>query len=140
MASPKGISTIGVTLKWGASASALDKFVEIKDYPDLGGAPEMIEITTLSDDTQAFALGVQALEALEFTYNQTLDNYKTVNGDARKDLYYELSFGKDGSEGVFAWQGQHTTYVSGKGVNEGAEAKMVIAATTKPELKEAVGG
>jgi len=43
------ISTQGVTLKWGTSATSLSKVVDIKDFPDLGGAPEVLETTTLSD-------------------------------------------------------------------------------------------
>lgn len=31
------ISSFGVTLKWGASAEALTKVVDIKDFPDLIG-------------------------------------------------------------------------------------------------------
>ena len=52
------ISTQGVTLKWGASPANLDKVVDIKDFPDLGGAPEMLEKTTLSDQIQTYILGI----------------------------------------------------------------------------------
>ena len=31
------------------SGSTYAKLVDIKDFPDLGGAPEMLETTTLSD-------------------------------------------------------------------------------------------
>ena len=96
----------------------------------------MLEITSLSDKVQAFVLGVQALEAMEFTYNYTQANYETVKDTARTDMYYELSFGTNGSEGTFQWQGQHDTYVDAAGVNEVANAIMVIAATTMPTLKE----
>ena len=45
------ISTQGVTLKWGTSAASLTKVVDIKDFPDLGGAPKMLETTPLNDRT-----------------------------------------------------------------------------------------
>jgi len=44
------ISTLGVTLKMGESAEALEKVVDIKDFPDLIGDPNMLETTTLSDE------------------------------------------------------------------------------------------
>ena len=131
------ISTYGVTLKWGASASAVTKEVDIKDFPDLGVAPEMLETTTLSDAIQTYILGIQSNSSMEFTANYTKSEYTAVNEDANTDLYYELSFGVNGSEGTFAWQGQHSVYVAGAGTNSVTEMKIVIAPSTKPELKTA---
>lgn len=128
------ISTYGVTLKWGASAAALTKEIDIKDFPDLGGAPEMLETTTLSDAAQTFILGIQSLSAMEFTANYTKSDFENVEGDANTDLYYALEFGTSGSEGVFKWQGQHSVYVVGAGVNAVTEMKIVVAPSTKPEL------
>ena len=130
------ISTQGVTLKWGTSPQSLDKKIDIKNFPDLGGAPEMLETTTLSDDTQTYILGIQSLDALEFTANYTKEDFEAVLADARKDLYYALEFGENGSEGVFEWQGQHTVWVTGAEVNSVVEMVISIAPLTKPELKE----
>ena len=41
------INTYGITLKWGTSAEATEKVVDIKDFPDLIGEPELLETTTL---------------------------------------------------------------------------------------------
>lgn len=128
------ISTYGVTLNWGESAGSLNKTIKIKDFPDLGGAPDMIETTTLSDEAQTFILGIQSMSAMEFTANYTEADYNTVKDDASTDLYYSLSFGEGGDEGVFKWQGQHSVYVVGAGVNAVTEMKIVIAPSTKPEL------
>lgn len=49
-----------------------EKLVDIKDFPDLGGAPEMLDITTLSDPMSTFIPGIQSLDALEFTTNYDL--------------------------------------------------------------------
>ncbi len=130
------ISTQGVTLKWGASSAAMTKVIDIKDFPDLGGAPELLETTTLSDAAQTFILGIQSLSAMEFTANYTKADFEKVEGDANTDLYYALEFGTSGSEGVFEWQGQHSVYVVGAGVNAVTEMKIVIAPSTKPELSE----
>ena len=130
----KGISTQGVTLKWGSNSGSLTKKIDIKDFPDLGGAPEMLETTTLSDAAQTFILGIQSLSAMEFTANYTKSDFETVESDANTDLYYALEFGTSGSEGVFKWQGQHSVYVVGAGVNAVTEMKIVVAPSTKPEL------
>ncbi len=128
------ISTTGVTLKWGENEGSVTKVVDIKDFPDLGGPPEMIDVTTLSDQTQSFILGIQSMSALEFTANYEQADYEAVLDDAEKDLYYTLEFGDKGDEGVFKWQGQHTAYVVGNGVNASVDMKIVIAPKTKPEL------
>lgn len=130
----KAISTYGITLKWGASAGTLTKKIDIKDFPDLGGAPEMLETTTLSDAAQTFILGIQSLSAMEFTANYTKTDFEAVEADANTEMFYSLEFGDNGDEGVFEWQGQHSVYVVGAGVNAVTEMRIVIAPSTKPEL------
>jgi len=129
------ISTQGVTLKWGTSPTDLDKVVDIKDFPDLGGAPEMLETTTLSDQMQTYILGIQGADMMEFTCNYTKAVFEDVMRDANKELYYALEFGDSGSEGIFEWQGQHTAWVVGAGVNAVTEFKIGIAPSTKPTLR-----
>ena len=127
-----GIATINTTFHWGETAENLSKSVRIKSFPDLGGPPEMIEITDLSDEAQSFILGVQSMSAMEFTANFTKADFETVQADAGKDLYYEIRFG---DEATFAWQGQHSVHVTGGGVNEAVEMVITVAPTTKPALK-----
>jgi len=129
------ISTQGVTLKWGTSAASLSKVVDIKDFPDLGGAPEMLETTTLSDNIQTYIMGIQGSDMMEFTCNYTKADFEAVMEDANKDLYYALEFGSNGSEGIFEWRGQHTAWVVGAGVNAVTEFKIGIVPSTKPTLK-----
>ena len=129
------ISTMGVTLKWGESPQALTKKIDIKNFPDLGGAPEMLETTTLSDEAQTFIPGIQSMDALEFTANYTKTDYEAVLADEGKELYYALEFGENGTEGVFEWQGQHTVWVTGAEVNSVVEMVISIAPSTKPTLK-----
>jgi hypothetical protein len=126
------ISTQGVTLKWGTSAASLSKVVDIKDFPDLGGAPEALETTTLSDEIQTYIMGIQGSDMMEFTCNYTKTDFQAVVADAGKDLYYALDFG---TEGTFEWQGQHNAWVVGAGVNAVTEFKIGIAPSTKPKLK-----
>lgn len=48
------------------------KVIDIKEFPDLGGAPENLETTTLSDRMQTYIAGIQSLDALEFSANSRL--------------------------------------------------------------------
>lgn len=129
------ITTYGITLKWGTDPESLTKKVDIKDFPDLGGAPELLETTHFLNPAQTFVLGIQSMDAMEFTANYTKSDYEAVLADANKKLYYALEFGIDGSEGVFEWQGEHTVWVTGAGVNDVVEMKIGIAPSTKPTLK-----
>ena len=131
------ITTYGMTLKWGTNPESLTKKVDIKDFPDLGGAPELRETTTLSDPAQTYILGILSMDSMEFTANYTKSDYQAVLADANKKLYYALEFGIDGSEGVFEWQGEHTVWVTGAGVNDVVEMKIGIAPSTKPTLRTA---
>lgn len=131
------ITTYGITLKWGTNPESLTKKVDIKDFPDLGGAPELLETTHFLNPAQTFVLGIQSMGAMEFTANYTKSDYEAVLADANKKLYYALEFGIDGSEGVFEWQGEHTVWVTGAGVNAVVEMKIGIAPSTKPTLKTA---
>ena len=126
------ISTQGVTLKWGTSAASLSKVVDVKDFPDLGGAPEILETTTLSDQMQTYIMGIQSADMMEFTCNYTKAVFQAVLADANKNLYYALDFG---TEGTFEWQGQHSAWVVGAGVNAVTEFKIGIAPSTRPKLK-----
>lgn len=129
------ISTYGVTLKWGLTMAAAVKEIDIKDFPDLGGAPEMLETTTFNDDSQTYIKGIQSLGALEFTVNYTKTDYNKVAEDNNIELFYILEFGANGSEGAFYWKGKHTAYVVGAGVNAVTEMKIAIAPSTKPTVR-----
>ena len=125
------INTYGVSLKWGESAETVEKVVDIKDFPDMIGDPEMLETTTLSDAQVTNIPGIKSSDTLTFTCNYTKADFTAVNADAEKPLYYTLEF-SDGSK--FAWQGQHTCGLPGKGVNEVIEFTINIAASSPVEF------
>jgi hypothetical protein len=125
------LNTYGITLQWGATADAVAKVVDIKDFPDLIGDPEMLETTTLSDAQVTNIPGIKGSDMLTFTCNYTSADFKAVNDDAETPLFYALEF-SDGSK--FTWQGQHTCGLPGKGVNEVVEFTINIAASTPVEF------
>ena len=128
------LNTYGVSLKWGETADAVEKVVDIKDFPDMISDPELLETTTLSDAQVTNIPGIKGSDMLTFTCNYDKAVFTSVNNDAGKALHYALEF-SDGSK--FAWQGQHTCGLPGKGVNEVIEFTINIAASTAVEFATA---
>ena len=91
----------------------------------------MLETTTLSDAQVTNIPGIKGADMLTFTCNYTSADFASVNDDASKPLFYELSF-SDGSK--FTWQGQHTCGLPGKGVNEVIDFTINIAASSPVEF------
>lgn len=117
-----------------------DNLFAIKDFPDLGGSPEMLETTTLLNKSQTYIHGVQSMDAMEFTLNYNLDDYKKAKALENQNLYFALYFGEDGngSDGKFEWQGELTVWATGHGVNEVREMIMSIAPSTEIQEKSAI--
>ena len=121
------------------NASTYEKLVDIKSYPDLGGAPELLETTTLSDSMTTNIMGIQSLDALEFECNYTLADYtklKEMEGED-KDFAVWLGGSESGStvtptgeDGKFEFKGQLSVFINGGGVNEVRNMTVSIAAST----------
>jgi hypothetical protein len=121
------------------NVSTYEKLVDIKDFPDLGGAPEMLETTTLSDGMQTYIEGIQSQDALEFNINYTLEIYNKILGLKGEETEFAVWFGgtesgdtvtPTGDEGKFEFKGYASIRVTGKGVNEVREAVVSIAPST----------
>ena len=122
-----------------------EKLVDIKDFPDLGGAPEMLETTTLSDSMQTYIEGIQSQDVLEFTINYDLTTYQTLLAMKGTETEFSVWFGGNesggsvtptGAEGKFNFKGYLSVRVVGKGVNEVKEAIISIAPSTAITLGE----
>ena len=135
------ISSYNVVLKTSdTAAGTYEKLVDVKDFPDLGSAPDTIEVTTLSDKMKRYIQGLQDTGSFEFTYNYTKTDFTKVKAlDDNEKHFFELDFGNDGAggEGSFYFAGQVTTYVAGTGTGSVVEAKIIVTcdsevSTTKP--------
>ena len=124
-------STYGIYLMHKESGSTYTKLIDIKDFPDLGGAPEMLETTTLSDSMQTYIEGIQSAEALEFTANYTKEDYTKLNALKGKNEAYAVYFGEEGTDGKFEFSGYLSARVNGGGVNEVVGMTISIAPSTE---------
>ena len=120
------ISTYGIYLMHKVS-DAYEKLIDIKDFPDLGGAPEMLETTTLSDGMQTYIEGIQSADALEFTANYTKEDYAKCNALKGEKESYAVYFGEEGVNGKFEFDGYLSARVNGGGVNEVVGMTISIA-------------
>ena len=131
------ISTYGIQLMYKATEEGTyTKLIDIKDFPDLGGAPEMLETTTLSDNMQTYIPGIQTLDALEFTANYTLADFQKIKAMEGTDTAFAVWFGEKGAEGKFAFRGQISAFPVGGGVNEVVGMTISIAPSTSITLEE----
>lgn len=130
----KAVSTIGTVLEVSKDGTDWEKLCRIKKYPALGGAPDQLETTDLEDETQTFILGVQSMDAMEFTANYTLESYNAVKAKSMMDLHYRLKMGKNGKDGIATWDGQHSVYINEGEVNGVREMTISASASTKIEI------
>lgn len=140
------ISTYKIFLmKKDTAGEAYEKVIDIKDFPDLGGAPEMLETTTLSDKMQTYIPGIQSLDALEFTANYTKADFTKLKALEGKEESYAVWFGGEetggvltptGSDGKFEFKGQLSAFPVGGGVNEVVDMTVTIAPSTPITVAE----
>jgi hypothetical protein len=125
------------------NATVYEKVIDIKDFPDLGGSPETLETTTLTNKMQTSIPGIQKMDALEFTCNYTLNDYKTLKALEGTETDYAVWFGgteasgtvtPDGTNGKYAFKGYLSVYPVGGGVNEVVEMKVTITPSTEIAL------
>lgn len=129
-----------------AAAEAYTKLIDIKEFPDLGGEPEMLETTTLSDKMQTYIAGIQSLEGLSFLSNYDKADYAKLKALEGKKEQYAVWFGgteaggvvtPDGSNGKFSFDGELSVYPVGGGVNEVVDMNITIAPSTVITFAEA---
>lgn len=115
---------------------AYEKLIDIKNFPDLGGAPEMLETTTLSDGMQTYIPGIQSLDGLEFTANYDKADYEKLKAMEGEEYEFSVWFGgtvtagvatPTGENGKFNFSGQLSAFPVGGDVNAVIEMTISIA-------------
>jgi hypothetical protein len=112
--------------------SAFTKLLDITSIPDLGGAPDQIDVTTLSDLQTRNINGIQSVSALEFGAWYDKDKYSELQTITTADRdktqaqldTYQVWFGENGVYGIFEWQGKLSVYVGS--VESNAAVTMTV--------------
>ena len=120
------------------SSSTYAKLVDIKNFPDLGSEPDMIDITTLSDGFRHYLLGIQDTGALNFDFNADSTSMATVNAacDGSTEKNFAVAFGSETVSGtgaadmVFYFKGVGKSFITGGGVNEAVNGRITIGLTS----------
>ena len=125
----------------GSGSITYSKLLDIKTYPDMGGQPDLIDCTTLSNKSKIGVPGIQNNDAMAFTANYNPTVLSTVQAYADGNAYdFAVYFGAnasgepDGSDGVFKFKAMLDIFVSGKGVNESREMQVTLTPTTDIEF------
>lgn len=125
------------------SSGVYSKLVDIKSFPDLGGSPENLETTTLTDGSRTYIPGIQEQESMEFTTNYNLVDYTALKALEGTEHDLAVWFGADGSgsdvtptgaDGRFEFKGRVTISVSGGGVNEVVDMTITVTPSTPIDL------
>lgn len=134
------ISSFKASLMKGSGTGTMtwSKLVDIKDFPDLGAAPEPIETTTLSDPARTYIPGIENTEQKTFTCNYTATDYATLVALKGTEQDIAIWFGgtetagvvtPTGSDGKFEGKGYIDVFVAGAGVNEVVNMTVTLTMT-----------
>ena len=137
-------STYMTFLMHSTDGSTWEKLVDIKSFPDLGGDPELLDTTTLTDKQRTGVPGIIESDTLVFEANYDKNDFTKLNtqmeADRSANSHYAVWFGgtevsgedptPTGALGKFTFDGKLTVRVAGGGVNEPRAMSVSIAAST----------
>lgn len=140
------LSTYKTFLMSSTDGKAWEKLIDIKTQPALGGDPEMIDVTTLSHKMKVYVEGIEEVEALAFTANYTLEDYKKLVALKGTEKHFAVWLGgteapgalptPTGSDGKFKFKGMLSVYLNEGEVNGAREMNLTITPTTEISLDE----
>lgn len=136
------ISTIYTFLMYKATSAATQytKLCDIKSFPDLGGEPERIDVTSLSNSQRQYVRGVQDISSSTFSANYVAADYTKINGLTGKQTEFALWLGATvtgstvtptGADGQWSWTGDIMAFKTGGDVNAAQEMTIVTFPSTE---------
>lgn len=137
------LSNVSYLYRKANGTSTFTKLCDITSVPDLGGAPDQIDITTLSDRKQKNMNGIQTVSSHEFGAWYDSEVYDTLQSIQEADYdktsvseldTYQIWIGENGVGGKFEWQGKLSVYVGGYESN----AAIPMTITISDEGEEAI--
>lgn len=125
--------------KTASTSTAYTKLLDIKSFPDLGGEPERIDVTTLSDNIRKYCAGVQDLSSFQFKANYIAADYQKVLALVGKQTEYAVWVGAEtsnsvdtpnGENGKWSWTGDVAVFKAGGDVNAAQEMTLTMFPST----------
>ncbi len=116
-------ATIGVKLSISAGPT-----IDIKDFPDLGGALGSAQATTLSNKRHVYVAAIKSGTVLEFTFNYSKSIMTSLISSEDDINTYTLEL-PDGSD--ISWSGSHSVSTSSAGVGDVVDGKISIVPSTE---------
>ena len=126
----QGVLSKGVKLSYKTEKNGT--FVEVKnlqEFPDLGGAAEMVDVTTLADGNYKYINGIKDFGELAFTFlydnSEVTSNYRLMRAleESEAVAYWEVEFP---DQTKFDFEGQASTAITGAGVNAALQFTLNI--------------
>lgn len=119
----------GATLGYKAgTGNSYTNIPGLKELPDLGIEPELIENTALSDGNKQYEVGIGDPGNMEFKFkyanSNASDSYRVAKGLVGTKKSYQV---KLHDNTTFTFDGTAAVRVSGGGVNDPVEFTMTIA-------------
>lgn len=133
-----GILSKDVELQYSATESGtFTKLNGLFEFPDLGGEPDQIDVTNLSDSSFKYIHGLKDYGSLTFGFIYdgmgSTSNYKILRDleEAGATIYWKVvipAAGDQGATGItFSFTGVPAVYMSGTGVNSRLEFQLSVA-------------
>ena len=125
-----GVLSKDVKLSYRTDASA--NWVQVRnlqEFPDLGGAAERVDVTTLEDGNYKYINGIKDFGELAFTFlydnSEATSNYRLMRAleESEAVAYWEVEF-PDSTK--FDFEGQASTAIPGAGVNAALQFTLNI--------------
>lgn len=117
----------GITLGYSASGTGTITYTDLpglKEVPDLGGDPEMVDNTALTDTIIHNEIGIGDPGDMTYTFRYTKSTYQTAAGLEGQLTYFQE---KLSDNATFTFSGYPHVVLSGGGVNDPQEFTMAIA-------------
>lgn len=134
-----GLLSKGIKLSYKTSqAGSYTEITGLQEVPDMGGAPEKVDVTTLADGNRVYIAGIKDFGDLEFTFlydnSSSTSNYRVLKGlEDDGVIYWQVEFPDALSEGTgthhgtqFDFTGEVACTVLGQSVNSAIQFKATI--------------
>ena len=140
------ISSFQTYLMYSTDKTSWTNLCPIKQQPDLGSAPEPIEVTSLSDPARCSIPGIENTDQQPYQANYDHATYVTIKGMKGTEYYFSRWLGAtysggtytpSGSNGKFTGKGYVDVYVNGNGINDPVDMTVTIT-LTEPMVEETV--